>query len=112
MEDSLPNVKERDVIKALNDFFLHLIDRRRMLCHTKAELCHSLVLFDKVEFTMILGVKVTQVAVRLNQLLKLGLLRHEIGLQKKDLPTAIVSVARGTIKAWALCKEIGISFRP
>jgi hypothetical protein len=112
MEDSPLNVKERNIIKALNDFLLHLINCHRTLCHIKVELHCFSVLFDKVEFTMILEVKVIQVATRLDQLLKLGLLRHEIRLQKKDSPTATVSVARGTTKAWALCKKISISFRP
>jgi hypothetical protein len=73
-------VKEGDIIEAFDDYPLHLSDCRRTPCHTKAKLCCPPVLFDKVEFAMVFGVEVAQVAPRLDQLLKLGLLRYEVGL--------------------------------
>jgi len=72
--NSPPNMKERDIIKALNNIPLHLVNHCCMLCHTEMQLGHSPVLLDKVELAVILGVKIADVAVRLNQLLKLGLL--------------------------------------
>ncbi len=75
MERNSPlNMKERDIIKALNDIPLHLVDHCCALRHTEMQLGHSLVLLDKVELAVILGVKIADVATRLNQLLKLGLL--------------------------------------
>ena len=44
---------------------------------------------------MIFGVEITQITAGLNQLLKLGLLRDEIGLQKKNAPATAVSMAGG-----------------
>ena len=67
-------MKERDIIKALNDVPLHLVDHCCALCHMEMQLGRSPVLLDKVELTVILGVKIADVAARLNQLLKLGLL--------------------------------------
>ena len=45
-------------------------------------------------------------SVRVDQLLKLGLLRDEVGLQKKYALAAAVSAARGATKAQALGKKI------
>ena len=41
---------------------------------------HPPILFNKVEFAMIFWIEVTQMTARLDQLLKLGLLRDEIRL--------------------------------
>jgi hypothetical protein len=43
-------------------------------------------------------IEVAQMTARLNQLLKLGLLQHEIGLQKEDASAAAVSAAGGAMK--------------
>ena len=80
MQDSPSNVKEGDVIQALDDLPLHLADCRRTPCYMEMELRHPPILLNEVELTVILGVEITQVPVRLDQLLKLGLLRHEFGL--------------------------------
>ncbi len=58
MEDSLPNMKERDIVKAFNNLPLHLVDGCCMPCHLEMELCCSPILFDKIEFTVILGVEI------------------------------------------------------
>jgi hypothetical protein len=99
-------VKERDVIEALDDFFLHLADRQRVPCHAETKLGRPPILFDKIELTVVLGVEIAKVPMGLNQLLKLGLLIDDIGLQKKYTPATAVSAARRTMKAWALGKEI------
>jgi len=75
MERNSPlNMKERDIIKALNNIPLHLVDHCCVLRHTETQLGCSPVLLDKVELAVILGVKIADVTIRLNQLLKLGLL--------------------------------------
>ena len=48
-------------------------------------------------------------ATRLNQLLKLGLLRHKIGLQKENVSATAVSTARRAMKPQALGKKITIA---
>ena len=106
MQDSPPNVKKGDIIQALDDLPLHLVDCRRAPCHTETELCRPPILLDKVELAVIFRVEITQVPAILNQLLKLGLLRNEVGLQKKDAPATTVSAARGAMKPWALGEKI------
>ena len=109
MTENLPsNVKEGDVIKGLDDLPLHLINRRRAPCHTETKLCSPPILFDEIEFTVIFGVKVTQMVTRLDQLLKLGLLRDEIGLRKENATATAVSAARGATKPWALSKKVSL----
>jgi hypothetical protein len=63
------NVKEGVIVKALDNCLLHL-----------NHCCCPPILFDEVQFTVIFGVKIAQMTTRLNQLLKLGLLRHKIWL--------------------------------
>ena len=46
------------------------------------ELCYTPILFNKIEFAVIFGVKIIYMFMRFDQLLKLGLLRDEIRLQK------------------------------
>ncbi len=78
--DSPLNVKDRDIIQTLDDFLLHLVNCLHMPCFAEMELCCSLVLFDKIQLTMIFWIEIAKMAMQLDQLLKLGLLRHEIGL--------------------------------
>src|SRR6267154_410351 len=94
MQHSPPNMKEGDIIQALDDLPLHFIDCRHTPCHMETELCCPLILFDEVEFAVILGVEITDMPTGLNQLLKLGLLRDKVGLQKKNPSAATVSVSR------------------
>jgi hypothetical protein len=105
-EDSPSNVEEGDIIKALDDLLLHLVDGCRAPCHPETELCCSPILFDKIELAMILGVEIAQMTARLNQLLKLGLLRHEVRLREKNAPAAAVIVLRGAAKTRALGKKV------
>jgi hypothetical protein len=105
-------VKEGDVIEGLDDFFLHLVDRRRAPCHAEMKLCCAPILFNEVEFAVILGVKITQMPARLDQLLKLGLLKDEIGLHKKYASAATVHAARGATKARALGKKDRVALGP
>jgi len=109
-ENSLLNVKEGDIIKALDDFSLHLNDCCHAPCYIETKFCCSPILFGKIQLAVILGVKVTQMAMRLDQLLKLGLLRYKIRLQKKNTLATAVSVTSGTTKPWALGGKI--SLRP
>jgi hypothetical protein len=108
VEDSPPNVKEGNVIEALDDYPLHLIDCGRAPCHTETELCRPPVLFDEIEFTVIFGIEITQMTMRLDQLLKLGLLRDEVGLQKKNALTTAVSAAGGATKTRALGEKVSL----
>ena len=108
IEDLPSNVKEGDVIEGLDDLPLHLINCCRMPCHTETELCSPPILLDKIELTVILWVKVAHVATRLNQLLKLGLLRNEIGLRKENAPATAISAARGATKPRALSKKVSL----
>ena len=73
-------MKEGDIIEALDDFPLHLVDCRCAPCYTETELGSTPILFNEIEFTMVLGIKIAEMPAILDQLLKLGLLRHEIGL--------------------------------
>jgi hypothetical protein len=102
-------MKEGHIIKASDDLPLHLVNCCHTPCHMETELCCSPILFDEVELAVILRVEITQMSTGLNQLLKLGLLGHEVGLRKENTPAAAVSVARGTMKAQALGKKISLS---
>jgi hypothetical protein len=53
------NVKERDVIKALDNLPLYLIDCCCATCHMEMELGHTLILFNEVELAVIFGIKIT-----------------------------------------------------
>lgn len=105
-------MKEGDIIQALGDLPLHLIDSGRTPCHTESELCGTPILLDEVELAMIFGVEVTQMPARLDQLLELGLLRDEIGLQKKYASAAAVRAARRAAKTRALGEKILVALRP
>jgi len=73
-------VEEGEIIKTLNDHPLYLIDHCCVPCNMETKLHCPLILFNKVKFAMIFWIEVTQITMRLNQLLKLGLLRDEIRL--------------------------------
>jgi hypothetical protein len=105
-------VKERNVIEAFNDFPLHLIDGCHAPCHPETEFCRTPILLNKIELAVILRVEVTQMATRLNQLLKLGFLRHKIGLQKEYPPATAVSAARRTVEIRALGEKVTVPLRP
>jgi len=77
---SLPNVKEGDVIEALDDLPLHLINCCCMPCHSETELHHPPILFNEIHLTVVFQVEITQMATGFNQLFKLGLLRPEVRL--------------------------------
>jgi hypothetical protein len=66
VEHSLLNVKEGDVIKALDDLPLHLLNCCHTPCHMEMELHCAPILLDEVKFTMIFWIKVTQMAMQLN----------------------------------------------
>ena len=106
------NLREGDIIQALNDLPLHLIDFCHVSCHMKTELCHTPVLLDEVELAMVFQVKVAKMTMRFDQLLKLGLLRDEIRLQKQDVLAAAVYMARGAAKTWALGEKTQVSLGP
>jgi hypothetical protein len=109
-EDSPTNVKEGNVIEALDDLLLHLIDCCCTPCHTETELRCPPVLLDEVELTVVFGVEIAQMAARLDQLLKLGLLRDEIWLQKENTPATAVNAVRGAARS-TLGKKVS-SLRP
>ena len=103
-------MKERDVIKTLDDLPLHAINCCCAPCHMEMELGCSPVLFNKIEFTVVFWVKIAQMAIRLDQLLKLGFLGHKIWLQEENASAAAVGAARGTVKTQALGEKV--SFGP
>ena len=105
-------MKEGDVIKASDDLALHLIECCGAPCHTETELRCPPILLDEVELAVVFWVEIADMAVRFDQLLKLGLLGDEIGLHKKDPPAATVSAARGTTKTWALGEKVFILLGP
>ena len=78
----------------------------------KTELCHAPILLDEVELAMVFQVKVAKMTMRFDQLLKLGLLRDEIRLQKQDVLAAAVYMARGAVKTWALGVKTQVSLGP
>ena len=104
------NVKEGNIIAALNDLPLHLVNCCRAPCHTEVKLRCPPILFYKVEFTMVFGIEIAQMPARLNQLLKLRLLRDKIRLKKENTPAITVSTTRGAMKARTLGENI--SLRP
>jgi hypothetical protein len=69
--DSPSNLEEGDIIEALGDCPHHFIDCRCAPCHAESKLCSTPVLFDKVEFTVVLRVKIAYMPTGLDQLLKL-----------------------------------------
>lgn len=105
-------MKKENVIKAFDDITLHLLDCRHTPCHTETELCGAPILLNEVQFTVVFGVKITQMPVRLDQLLKLRFLRNEIGLQKKDVSATAVRAFRGAAKTWALGKKVQVPLGP
>ena len=57
VEDSLLNLKEGNIIKAVDELLLHLIHCCRMPYHTESELCCPPVLLNEIELTVIFRVK-------------------------------------------------------
>jgi hypothetical protein len=106
VQDSPLDVKEGDVIEALDDLPLHLIKCCHTPCHMEIKLCRPPILFDKIKFTMVFWIEIAEVPTRLDQLLKLGRLRDEIWLQKKNAPAAAVSATRGATKTRALGEKV------
>jgi hypothetical protein len=104
-------VKE-DIIKALDDLLFHFLNCCHMPYLMEIKLCSAPILLNKVKFTMIFWIKVAQMATLLNQLLKLGLLKHEIRLQKQKASVTAVSVTREALKILALGEKINISLGP
>ena len=56
------NVKEGNIIKALDYLLLYLINCCRMPCHTETELHCPPILFNEIEFTVIFWIEITQMA--------------------------------------------------
>ena len=56
-KDSLPNLKEGNIIKAVDDLLLHLIHCCHAPYHTELELCCPPVLLNEIELTVIFRVK-------------------------------------------------------
>ncbi len=102
-------MKEGNVIERLDDLPFYFIDCNYTPCHAEMELCRFPILFDKVKLTMVFWIEITQMAARLDQLLKLGLLRYKVRLQKENTPAATVSMARGAMKTRALGKKFSLA---
>ncbi len=60
------NVKKGNIIKALDYLLLHLIDCCCVPCHTEMELHYPPILFNKIEFTVIFWIEITQMAMQFN----------------------------------------------
>ena len=63
------DLKKGHVVKAFLDSPLHPINCGCSGCCTVLKLCCTLVLFNKIQLTMIFGIKVAKVATQLNALL-------------------------------------------
>lgn len=99
-------MKKENVIKALNEHYLHLINCCHAPCQMETELCCPTILFNEIELMLIFEIEITQMTMRLDQLLKLGMLKDEIRLQKKNVPTIAVSTAREAMKTRALGEKV------
>lgn len=111
-KNSPPNLKEGDIVEALDDFLLHLVNCCCTSCYTEAKLRGPPVLLNEIELAVVFRVEITQMAARLDQLLKLGLLRLKIGLRKEYTSAAAVNAVGGAAKTWALGQKIVFRVRP
>ena len=74
-------------------------------CLMKAKFCSTPVMFNEVQFTVILWVKITEGATPLNRLLKCWLLRNKVRLVKEKSVAATVITAWGAFWPWAVSKQ-------
>jgi hypothetical protein len=104
------NLFKGDVIETLQHFLLHLTKGPCTARNTVPKLCCTPVLLNKVEFAMILRIEVAQMTMRLDILLEQGLLRYEIELCVKNMPTAAsgLSLTCGTLGARAFDREASL----
>lgn len=98
MKNLLLDLKVGDIIEALDDLLLHLANCCCVPCHVKTEFCHVSILFNEVQLTVVLGIKITVMPMRLDQLLKLRPLRDKIKLLKMDVSATTVDMARRAMK--------------
>jgi hypothetical protein len=81
-----------------------------MASNAEPKLCCTSVLLDEIQFAVVLGIIVAQVATRYDVLLEEWLLRCEIVLSVKEMPTATAGLSFRTLGASALNREA--TFRP
>ena len=96
------DLKKGNSIKGILDGSLHFADRLRSWGLAVSSFCSTPILFYEVNLAMILRIEVAQMSTRLDQLLELRTLRHEIGLEAEDPPAAAIHMARGALEVWAL----------
>src|ERR1700735_4918230 len=104
-ENLLSNLEKRDTVEALLHNSFHPLECARPRRCTVLEFYCSPILFDKVQFTMILWIEVTEVAAQLDKLLQLELLRAEIRLRKNHKPATTVCAISRTLELRALCMQ-------
>ena len=98
----LSDLKKGNSIKGVLDGSLHFADHLRSRGLAVSSFCSTPILFYEVNLTMILRIEVAQMSARLDQLLELRTLRHEIGLEVEDPPSAAIHTAGGALEVWAL----------
>ena len=99
---------EGDVIKTTQHFPFHLLKGPCTASNAETEFRSTPVLLNEVQFTVVLGIKITQVTTRLDMLLKQRLLRHEIGLGVKEMSAATVGLLFGATGTSALGRETAL----
>jgi len=88
---------KRNAVKALLDSVLHLLECLRSGGHAVSGFGRTPVLFDKVQFAMVLRIEIAQMTVPLDELLELRALICEVGLNEERAPAAAVNAI-----GWAL----------
>jgi hypothetical protein len=87
-QDTLSNLFKGDIIKTSQHLPLHLIKGLCMASNAEPKLCCAPVLLNEVQFTVVLGIVITQVAMGFDIFLKQWLLRCEVGLRIEEMATA------------------------
>jgi hypothetical protein len=97
-KDIPPDLEQHDTVKALDDSLLHLSNCLCTTCFAKLCLCSTPILLNEVELTVVFGIEVAQVAMRLNKFLKLRFLPNKVSLREKEAAAATVSAPRGALE--------------
>ena len=87
---------------------MHLLKGPCTAGHTESKLRRTPVLLDKIQFTVILGIIITQVAARFDVLLEQRFLRCKIELGVKKVTTAAAGLSGSTLGASTLNRKAGL----
>src|SRR6266849_2517274 len=86
--DAPSNLIKGDVIKTCQHFLLHLVKGLCMASDMEPKLRCTPILLNKVQFTVVLGIIITQVTTRFDIFLELRFLQYEVGVCVKDVTAA------------------------